>query len=122
MAWITEIERKVAKKYWRKIDMDFLWWGEKIFFENGKIFKNSKNFFKSWKNFSNELKKFFDEKNDFSYSFKSMKFVEDFEAKNYNEKYWASDLHDLFEWKQEMCFRHFYISWKNESLCFFGLV
>ncbi|MCD5382908.1 hypothetical protein LR002_02190 [Candidatus Gracilibacteria bacterium] len=42
LAGITEIERKVLKKYGRKIDMDFLGGGEKIFIENEKIFCKSR--------------------------------------------------------------------------------
>jgi len=196
LAEITDLERKTAKNYWRKIDMDFLWWWDKILIENWKIFKNTKkildeikfswikvvadrdfSYKKNSKNFrkieskplfDNEkylsenreefLKKLkyflntrflsyqiwsienplrelvlrsknkkyiisvkFQEEWDkiskiyFYYDFKSMKFVQsDKDFKNYNEEYWASDLCDLFEWKQEMfsTFLHKLEKWK----------
>ena len=200
---ITDVERKTAKNYWRKIDMDFLWWWDKILIENWKILKNTKKISKktsneiknSWikiianrdfsykknskkfrkiisqplfdnkkfledsenkKKFLEKLKYFLNtrflsyqiwsienplrelvlrsknkkyiisikfenwekiEKIYFAYSFKSMKFVEftqDLWKDEYNEQYWASDLHDLFEWKQEMfsTFLHKLEKWK----------
>ena len=192
LAEITEIEKKTAKNYRRKIPMDFLSWWKKISVENWKIQstplpvgerlgvrawikfihnrdftykKNSKNFRKIISQPLSDNKKFLSENREeflkkmkyflntrflayqiwsienplrelvlrspnkkyvicvkfsesdkiyFSYNFASMKFVQTSDEKSYNEKYWASDLHDLFEWKQEMfsTFLHKLEKWK----------
>lgn len=185
LAEITEIEKKAAKDYRRKIPMDFLWGWKKISIENWKIFpgkekfswikvlanrdftykKNSKNFRKidskplfdnekylseNREDFLKKMKYFLNtrflayqiwsienplrelvlrspnkkyvicvkfsesDKIYFSYDFASMKFVQNSDEKSYNEKYWASDLYDLFEWKQEMfsTFLHKLEKWK----------